>query len=174
MQLYNYNSKFFTIEKEGLMDEIIPNPIQKKILDELIEAENEFWDSPEYSLHSLIHSLPEYEKGMGGYDYSELIKKWAEDKPQVKSFRFDDCMFMSSVGFIVPSMNKWQHMGVNVILCPQAGEPFDFFCYPSHLSSLLKAFGVAETELLSVPAKDNSSPLFLKKEELRKKLVESV
>jgi len=173
VKIHSYNTKTFSIHDKDEVRVINPNQKQQVILDQIIDCEQEKWTNPEYNIHNLLHSMPEYEKGMGGYAYSELVEKWAKDKPQVKSFRFDDQMFMGSIGFLVPSMNQWQHMGVNVILCPQCGDIFEFFCYPSHLDSLLKAFGASQELLLSVPAQDSSSPLFLKRKELEAKLLKS-
>ena len=174
MKIYSYSHDLFsTKDKNGTVRQINPSPEQQAILNELFACDQEKWEHDKYSVHSLFHSMPDYEKGMGGYAYSELIEEWAKDKPQVKSFRFDDNMFMGSVGFLIPSMNQWEHMGVNVILCPQCGDIFDFFCYPSHLESLLQAFGASQELLLSVPARDCSSPLFLKRKQLKTQLLES-
>lgn len=173
MKIYSYNNKTFSIYEKGEVRKINPTLEQQMILNQLIATQHEKLYNAEYNVHDLLHSMPEYEKGMGGYVYSELLEKWAEDKPQVKSFRFDDNMFMGSVGFLVPSMNQWEHMGVNVILCPQCGDIFEFFCYPSHLESLLQAFGQSKDILFSVPARDSSSPLFLKIEELKEELLKS-
>lgn len=172
--LSTYNSKSFTIrDEEGKEKRIEANDSQKILLDEMIALDDQKFEDPEYNVHQLWHSIP-YENDMGAYEYGCLIEKWAADKPEVKIFYFDDEMFMSSVGFIIPSMSKYEHMGVNVILCPQcAKNSTNFFCYPNHLASLLKAFGASETELLSVPARDNSSPLFLRRERLKNQLLES-
>jgi hypothetical protein len=174
MKIYSYSPALFSIKDEnGIVSQINPSPKQQVILNELFACDQEKWENNQYSVHSLLHSMPSYEKGIGGHAYSKLIEEWAKDKPQVKSFRFDDRMFMGSVGFLVPSMNKWEHMGINVILCPQCEDIFEFFCYPSHLESLLQAFGVSQELLLSVPARDYSSPLFLKREQLKTQLLES-
>lgn len=176
MTISSYSNSTFSYRDDSGQDISVRNPTeeQKTLLMEICENQDERWTNPEYDLHDLLHSAPEYEKGMGGYVYSELLKKWAKDKPQVKSFKFDDAMFMGSVGFIIPSMNKYEHMGVNVILCPQCGDIFEFFCYPNHLESLLAAFGVAQKELLAVPASDNSSPRFLKEQTLKEKLLNTI
>lgn len=146
MHISSHSSSSFSYRNDFGTEITVKTPTeeQKSLLLEFCAAQDERYMNPEYDIHKLLHSMPEYEKGMGGYEYSILVEKWAEDKPQVKRFGFDDEMFMSSVGFIIPSMNKYEHMGVNVILCPQCGDPFEFFCYPNHLVSLLAAFGVAQ------------------------------
>ena len=151
-------------------EEINANEEQKKILDEIFELDCN--PSEEENIHALWHSAPEYEKGMSGYGYGELLEEWAKDKPQVKVFRFDDTMFMGSVGFIIPSASKYEHMGLNVVLCPQAGEPMDFFLYPSHADSLLEALVSAMEESGKLPRIDPNKPSNLKKEELEKRLLE--
>lgn len=178
MTISSYSNSTFSYRNDSGEDIQVKNPTkeQKSLLLEICENQDQKWSNPEYSVHTLYHSAPEFDtKTMGLYEYSCVLEEWAKDKPEVKIFFFDDEMFMSSVGFIIPSMSKFEHMGVNVILCPQcAAKPVDFFCYPSHLTSLLKAFGAAETELLSAPARDNSSPIFLKKQELMEKLLNTV
>ena len=174
--LSSYNNKSFAVrDKDRKETRFEANDAQKLLLAELISLDDQKFEDQEYNVHQLWHSVPHEEKDMGAYDYGFLLEEWAADKPQVKIFYFDDEMFMSSVGFIIPSMSKYEHMGVNVILCPQcAKNSTNFFCYPSHLSSLLKAFGAAETELLSVPDTDNISPLFLRKQEIRTALLNSL
>jgi len=176
MTISSYSNSTFSYRDDSGKDISVKNPTeeQRSLLLEICTNQDEKWKNPEYDLHALWHSIPQYEKGMGGYVYSGLLEKWAEDKPQVKTFRFDDAMFMGSVGFLIPSANKYEKMGLNVILCPQCGDPFDFFCYPSHLESLLKAFGSAEYDLREIPDRDNSSPIFLKHEELKAKLLKTI
>jgi hypothetical protein len=150
-------------------EEIAANEEQQKILAQMIDIDCE--PPEDEKLHALWHSAPEYEKGMGGYEYGEMLKKWAADKPQVKIFHFDDCMFMGSVGFIIPSASKYEHMGLNVILCPQAGKVVDFFLYPSHQNSLLEALTSAMEENGKLPRIDPNKPSTLKKEKLGKTLL---
>jgi len=176
MKITGYGADSFYVEESKSSarkrKEIKANKAQKKILEEIQNLL--FAEDPDYDIHALWHSVPEYEKGMSSYTYASMLDKWASDEPTVKQFSFDDSMFMSSTGFIIPSMSKYKHMGVNVILCPQCGDPVDFFCYPSHLASLLEAFGAAQETLLSVPAVDHSSPNYLRRQELEKQLLDSV
>jgi len=149
--------------------EIQANEEQQKILAQMIDID---CNPPEdEDIHALWHSAPEYEKGMGVYEYGEILEKWAADKPQVKVFCFDDSMFMSSIGFIIPSSSKYEHMGLNVILCPQGGEMMEFFLYPSDQNSLLEALVSAMEENNKLPRIDPNKPSSLKKEELEKTLL---
>jgi hypothetical protein len=149
-------------------EQILANEEQQEILAQMIDIDCE--PPEDENLHALWHSAPKYENE-GGYEYSEKLCEWAKDKPQVKVFYFDDTMFMSSVGFIIPSSSKYEHMGLNVILCPQAGFPIDFFLYPSHQNSLLEALVSAMEENNKLPRIDPNKPSNLKKEELEKTLL---
>ena len=144
------------------------NEEQQKILAQMIDIDCNLPEDED--LHALWHSAPQYEN-QGSFEYGEQLCKWAKDKPQVKTFSFDDCMFMSSVGFIIPSSSKYEHMGLNVILCPQAGDMIEFFLYPSHQNSLLEALVSAMEENNKLPRIDPNKPSTLKKEELKKTLM---
>jgi hypothetical protein len=165
-EITGYSGDSYWIDNE----EIQATEEQQKILSELIDID---YDPPEdENLHALRHSAPEYEKGMGGYVYGEILEKWAADKPQVKVFHFDDTMFMSSIGFIVPSSSKYEHMGLSVILCPQAGDVMEFFLYTGHAGTMLRALTEAIKESGKFPRINNNKPSRAIKERLKEKLLE--
>lgn len=128
----------------------------------------------EYNIHYDWHHIPKYDPEKGGYAYSKELKTWAADKPRVRWFGVDDAAFMSAIIFLIPSMSKWQSMGVNVLYVPQLGEPLNFFCYPHHLKNLLKAFTDISTILHSLPFEDKASPRYLEKEDLKRRLLNTV
>jgi len=137
---------------------------QLKILAQLLDMDVN--PPEEENLHAIWHSAPQYDEETGGYEYGEMLEKWAKDKPQVKKFSFDDLMFMSGVGFIIPSSSKYEHMGLNIILCPQAGDVMEFFLYPHHQNSLLEALTSAMEENGKLPRIDPNKPSNLKRKNL--------
>ncbi len=176
-QLMSYSGREFSYSDTGShrdSKKVVANDEQKAILQEIIGCSHERFSDQEYNVHTLWHSCPDYDGKIGGYAYSSLVEEWAKDKPWVTSFRFDDEMFMGSVGFIIPSMSKYERMGLNILLIPQGGDPFNFFCYESHLKSLLAAFTKSSEIFLSVDERDKTSPLFFKREALVEKLLNSI
>lgn len=164
-KLTGYSGTSYSINNQ----QIQANKEQQKILFQLIDIDCE--PPEDEKLHALWHSAPEYEKGMGGYVYGEILQDWAAKHREVKVFGFDDTMFMGSVGFIIPSSSKYEHMGLNVVLCPQAGDVMEFFLYPNHQNSLLEALTEAMEEAKKLPRIDPNKPSNLKKEELEKILL---
>ena len=83
-------------------------------------------------------------------------------------------MFMSSVGFIIPASSEYEHMGFNVVICPQAGKPIDFFLYPHAANSLLKALTSAMDEAKDMPRINPDKPSNKAKEQTEQQILDSM
>jgi len=165
-QITGYSHNSFWID--GV--EYQANEEQEKLLAALIDLNVN--PPEEENIHAQWHSCPQYE-GESGYEYGEKLQTWAQDKPQVKVFRFDDNMFMSSVGFIIPASSKYEHMGFNVVICPQASKPIDFFLYPHHANSLFKALTSAINEAKDMPRINPDKPSNKTKNQIKQQIFHS-
>lgn len=77
-----------------------------------------------------------------GYDLMERAEKWAKKFPgDVRIVGCDDSVHASSSLVLIEHRANTDYMGTTVVYVPQCtGEsPIEFFLYPSHRSSLLKA-----------------------------------
>lgn len=167
-KITGYTAKSFWVNNQM---EIFANEEQQEILNQLNHMTA---NSPaDEDVHYLWHSTPQYD-GEGCFDYGQKLRAWAKDKPEVKVFSFDDHCFMSSLGFIIPSSSKYEHMGLNVILLPQAGKPVDLFLYPHHADALLNALTEAVQEARALPSRDFKKPSNVKMDQLQQMLLDSV